>query len=81
MLNVRNLVQFCDHFPVKEVQIQPMKTVRGIVYVLGTNFQQPTAPIQQNIFGKTLVEVCCTHLYASFGTFYGKIGQFFIVSL
>ena len=36
------------------------------------NFRQPTAHVQQNIFGKTLIEVRTPHLYASFGTFYGK---------
>ena len=39
-----------------------------------TNFRQPTAHVQQNIFGKTLIEVRSPHLYASFGTFYAKIG-------
>ena len=34
-----------------------------------TNFWQPTAHVQQNIFGETLIEVCLRHLYASFGTF------------
>ena len=30
-----------------------------------------------NVFEKILVEVCKTHLYASFGTFYAKIGHLF----
>ena len=42
-----------------------------------TNFRQPTAHAQQNIFGKTLIEVRSLHLYASFGTFYAKIGLLF----
>ena len=42
-----------------------------------TNFQQPSAHVQQNIFGKTLIEVCSLHLYASFGTFCVQIGQLF----
>ena len=42
-----------------------------------TNYRQPTAHVQQNIFGKTLTEVCSLHLYASFGTFCVQIGQFF----
>ena len=42
-----------------------------------TNFRQPTANVQQNIFGKILIEVCCLHLYASFGTFCIQIGQLF----
>jgi len=42
-----------------------------------TNFRQPTAHIQQNIFGKTLLEVGSPYLYASFGTFYAKIGPLF----
>ena len=42
-----------------------------------TNFRQATAHVQQNIFGKTLIEVCSLHLYASFGTFCVKIGQIF----
>ena len=42
-----------------------------------TNFLQPTAHVQQNIFGKTLIEVRSPHLYASFGTFYAKIGPLF----
>ena len=33
------------------------------------------ALVKQNIFGKTCVEVCSSHLYASYGTFYGQIGQ------
>ena len=47
------------------------------IRMYGTNFRQPTAHVQQNIFGKTLIEVCSLHLYASFGTFYTKIGQLF----
>ena len=31
-----------------------------------TNFRQPIAHVQQNIFGKTLIKVCSPHLYASF---------------
>ena len=42
-----------------------------------TNFRQPTALIQLNIFGKIPTEVCSPHLYASFGTFYAQIGQLF----
>ena len=42
-----------------------------------TNFRQSTAHVQQNIFGKTLIEVCSLHLYASFGTFHIQIGQLF----
>ena len=30
-----------------------------------------------NTFGKTLIEIRSPHLYASFGTFYAKIGQSF----
>ena len=40
-----------------------------------TNFRQPTAHVQQNIFEKTLIEVCSPHLYASFRTFCVQIGQ------
>ena len=40
-------------------------------------FRQPTAHVHQNIFAKTPIEVCSSHLYASFGTFYAKIGQLF----
>ena len=43
------------------------------IRIYWTNFRQPTAHVQQNIFGKTLTEVCSPHLYASFGTFYAKI--------
>ena len=42
-----------------------------------TNFKQPTAHLQQDIFGKTLIQVCSLHLYASFGTFWVQIGQLF----
>ena len=42
-----------------------------------TNFRQPTAYVQKNIFGKSPIKVCTPHLYASFGTFYVKIGQLF----
>ena len=34
-----------------------------------TNFWQSTVHVQQNIFEKTLTEVCSPHLYASFDTF------------
>ena len=40
-----------------------------------TNIRQPTVHVQQNIFGKTLIEVCSPHLYASYGTFCVQIGQ------
>ena len=36
-----------------------------------------SAHVQQNIFGKTLIKVCSSHIYASFGTFSAKIGQSF----
>ena len=42
-----------------------------------TKFRQPTAHVQQNIFGKSIIEVCSLHLYASFGTFCVQIGQSF----
>ena len=42
-----------------------------------TNFRQPNAHVQQNIFGKTLIELCIPHLYASFGTLCVQIGQLF----
>ena len=41
-----------------------------------TNFWQPTIHVQQNIFENTSVEVCNSHLHASFGTFCVKICQF-----
>ena len=41
------------------------------------NFRQPTAYVQQNIFGNNLIEVCSLHIYASFGTFCVQIGQLF----
>ena len=40
-----------------------------------THFWQPIIHIQQNIFENTLLEVCSSHLYASFGTFSVQIGQ------
>ena len=46
-----------------------------------TNFWQPTAHVQQYIFGQNLIEVCSPHLYASFGIFYVKIGQSFEAQL
>ena len=51
----------------------------GIEYVrmYWMNFCQLTAHTQQNIFGKTFIEVRSLHLYASFGTFYAKIGLLF----
>ena len=33
--------------------------------------------LQQNVFEIVLIEVCSSHLYASFGTFCVQIGQFF----
>ena len=42
-----------------------------------TNLRQPTAHVQQNIFGKTPKKTCSLHLYASFGTFCVQIGQLF----
>ena len=47
------------------------------IRMYGTNFWHPTAHVQQNIFGKTLIKFCSPNLYASFGTFYAKIGQLF----
>ena len=44
-----------------------------------TDFRQPTGHVQQNIFVKTLIEVCSPHLYAAFGTFWVPIGQLFVV--
>ena len=44
-----------------------------------TNFRQPTAHLQQNIFEKTLIEAYSPHIYASFGTFWAQIGQSFEV--
>ena len=38
------------------------------------NFRQPTAHVQQNILGKTIIEFCSLHLYASFGNFCVQIG-------
>ena len=46
-----------------------------------TNFWPPTVHIQQNVFEKTLIEVFSSHLYASFGTFCGQIGQLFEAQL
>ena len=40
-----------------------------------TNFRQPIAHVQPNIFGQNLLEVCSLHFYASFGTFCVQIGQ------
>ena len=42
-----------------------------------TNYWEPTAHVQQNIFGKTFFEVCSPHLYASFGIIHVQIGQLF----
>ena len=39
------------------------------IHMYWTNFRQPTAHLQQNIFGKTPTEVCSPCLYASFDTF------------
>ena len=47
------------------------------IHMYWTNFRQPTAHVQQNIFGKTLIEVSSLHLYASFGTFCVQIDQLF----
>ena len=38
---------------------------------------QPTAHVQQNIFEKTPMKDGSSHLYASFDTFYVKLGQLF----
>ena len=35
---------------------------RHSIRMYWTNFQQPTAPVNQNIFEKILIEVCCLHL-------------------
>ena len=42
-----------------------------------TNFWQPTVPLQQSIFEKTLLKDCRSHVYASFDTFCVQIGQLF----
>ena len=41
------------------------------------NFWPATVHVQQNIFGKILIEVGNSHLYASFDIFYVQIGQCF----
>ena len=41
-----------------------------------TIFWPSTVQEQQNIFEKAPIEVGSSHLYASFGTFYVQIGQF-----
>ena len=41
------------------------------------NFWQPTVHVQQNIFEKTLKEVCSAHFNASFSTFSARIGHLF----
>ena len=43
------------------------------IHMYWTNFWQPTIHVHQNIFEKTLSEVCSPHLCASFGTFCAKI--------
>ena len=69
--------------PEKQLFVIVFLAVCGIVYtdstkinrpgynicMYWTNFRQPTAHVQQNIFGKTTIAVCSLHLYASFGTF------------
>ena len=50
-----------------------LATLNGLECYIRYRFNQ----IQQNIFGKTLIEVCSLHLYASFGTFCVQIGQIF----
>ena len=47
------------------------------IHMYWSNFWQPTAHLQQNIFGKTPIEVCSPHLSTFFGTSYTKIGQLF----
>ena len=42
-----------------------------------TNFWQSTVHVQQNTFGKTLIEVCSPHLYASFDTSWTQISSLF----
>ena len=67
---------FEHHFLMKKMYRFNQKTRPGNnIRMYWTNFRQPTAPIQQNIFGKTSIEACSLHLYASFGTFYVKIDQ------
>ena len=58
------------HFPLKTATVgntsmNPKYSIR----MQWTNFRQPTAHVQQNIFGKTPTEVCSPCLYASFDTF------------
>ena len=47
------------------------------IHMYWLNFRQPTAHVQQNILGKTPIEVWSPHLYASFGAFCVQIGQLF----
>ena len=60
------------------LQIQPRLTVRGITIVCTDRIFDSRQYIYKKIFlKKTPLEVCSPHLYASFGTFYAKIGQLF----
>ena len=47
------------------------------IHMYWTNFWHPKTHVQQNIFGKNLIKVGSSHLYASFGTFCSQIGHLF----
>ena len=41
-----------------------------------TNIWQPTVHVQQNIFEEAVIKNCSPHIYASFGTFESKLGNY-----
>ena len=46
-------------------------------YVLTKFLTADRSYTKKNIFEKNLIEVCCPHLYALFGTIYDQIDQLF----
>ena len=63
----------------EHIQMQPLKTVRGITYVCTERVFDSRLLLYNIIFleKKPLIEGCSSHFYASFGTFYAKIGRLF----
>ena len=57
------------------MQLRKMRLELVIIFYSELQFMY----VQQNIFEKTPIKVCSSHLYASFGTFCVQIGHLFEV--
>ena len=63
------------------IQLQSKQTFRVITYVCTDRIFDSrlfSVHVQKNIFKQTIIEVCTSHLYASFGIFCVQMGHLFV---